>query len=251
MEKSDQKDLAFLVKQIGDREFRFKFILVGIADNIQELIGAHESTPRYLKEMPLSPLSAQYLMDIVSNAASKVDVGISDDILYRIAIIGNGFPHFSHLIGKSLLVEAIIAESDEITPTIYRRGVESAVRDSSEELKSSYDAATQRGDNYFKHLIWALADSQVVDVRIDEWLELYSELVAANGFKRVTDDKLRTAIGNFKKDNYGAIVVNTPSRYGASSTRYRFKRFSNTLMRGHVRLQAEREGIDLGKNVGF
>ena len=47
----DRTDLAYLIKQLGDQEFKVRFILVGIAENVHELIGAHESVPRYLKEI--------------------------------------------------------------------------------------------------------------------------------------------------------------------------------------------------------
>ena len=67
----------------------------------------------------------------------------------------------------------------------------------------------------------------------------------------VIDDKkeLRTAIGNFGKESCGAIVTNTPARYGSTEKRYRYKRFKNMLMRGHVRLQAENEEFTLGRQT--
>ncbi|MCU7886230.1 MAG: ATP-binding protein [Candidatus Thiodiazotropha sp. (ex Lucinoma annulata)] len=245
----DRTDLAYLVKQIGDQEFRTKFILVGIAENVHELIGAHESVPRYLKEVSLHPLPAQYLMDIVEIAASAVNILVPQNILYRIAIVGNGFPHFAHLMGKALLIEAIITNQSTITDEVYRAGVKRAVQDSLEELRISYEAATQRGQDYFKHLIWALAHSDIVDVRIDEWIALYYELGKSLHWVRFDETKLKTAIGNFKSDSCGKIVVNTPARYGSSEMRYRYKRFNNTLMKGHVRLQAEHEGVTLGMST--
>lgn len=246
----DRTDLAYLIKQIGDQEFGVKFILVGIAENVHELIGAHESVPRYLKEISLSPLSPQHLMDIVKSAADAIDIHVDEEILYRVAIIGNGYPHFSHLMGKALLTEAVIRGVDSIDADVYKAGVSRAVSDSIQELKMSYEAATQRGEDYFKHLIWALANSDIVDVRIDEWIREYHDLVRNNNFTPASDAKLRNAIGNFSKESYGKIIKNTPARYGSAEMRYRYKRFSNTLMRGHVRLQAEHEGVKLGKDVG-
>jgi hypothetical protein len=246
LDNKDRSDLAYLIKQIGDQEFKLKFILVGVAENVHELIGAHESVPRYLKEIALKPLIAQDLMDIVTDAARAVEVDVPQDTLYRIAIIGNGFPHFSHLIGKAILVEAVLADKSNVDSGVYKAGITSAVADSYEELRSSYDAATQRGEDYFKHLIWALAHSDVVDIRIGEWLVLHRELADRLLWAVPTSKKLKTAISNFKSENYGCIVTSTPSRYGTFLTRYRYKRFNSSLMRGHVRLQAEKEGVTLG-----
>jgi Cdc6-like AAA superfamily ATPase len=243
----DRTDLAYLIKQLGDQEFQLKFILVGIAENVHELIGIHQSVPRYLKEVALHPLAPQDLIDIVKNAADALHIEVPSTVLYRIAIVGNGYPHFAHLMGKALLIEAVLSSETQITEVVYKSGVARAVGDSLQELRISYEAATQRGQDYFKHLVWALAHSDIVDVRIDEWIYLYHELVKHHNWTLVDEDQLRTAIGNFNKSSYGEIIVNTPSRYGESEIRYRYKRFRNTLMRGHVRLQAENEGITLGK----
>src|SRR5690606_22156610 len=61
LNSEDRTDLAYFIKQLGDQEFNLKFVLVGIAENVHELIGAHESVPRYLKEIALEPLKAQDL----------------------------------------------------------------------------------------------------------------------------------------------------------------------------------------------
>jgi len=251
LNEDDRTDLAYLIKQIGDQDFRLKFILVGIAENVHELIGAHQSVPRYIKEIYLEPLMAQYLMDIVSNAAKEVAIEIPDKILKRIAIIGNGFPHFSHLMGLSILTEAIIDNQEFVTDTIYQKGVDNAVNDSIQELKIAYEAATQRGEDHYKLLVWSMAHSDYVDVRIDDWKQLYAELSRKLGFHVVEEKKIRAAIGNLGQETCGKIIRNTPARYGSVKQRYRHKRFSSTLMKGHVRLQAEKEGYTLGNEKGL
>jgi len=247
----DRRDLAFFIKQVGDQDFRLRFVLVGIAENVHELIGVHQSIARYIKEVSLQPLYPQDLMDIVSTAAEAVGVEVPREYLLRVAIIGNGFPHFAHLMGKSMLIEVVVADAVLVTPVTYKLGVERAVKGSIQELKIAYETAVQRGSDYYKHLIWALANSDIVDVRNDEWLQMYHELEHRLGWKSVDESKLKNAIGNFKNDAYGKIIMSTPARYGSAEIRYRYKRFSNMLMRGHVRLQAEQDGVTLGRQPGM
>ncbi|WP_027853498.1 ATP-binding protein [Marinobacterium litorale] len=251
LDDGDRTDLAYLIKQIGDQNFNLKFVLVGIAENVHELIGAHESVPRYIKEVYLEPLRPEFLMEIVKNAADMIQVDIHQQILYRIAIIGNGYPHFAHLIGKAILVEAALEGSNIVDDNIYQKGITTAVADSFQELRVSYEAATQRGADHYKYLVWALAHSDVVDVRIDDWIDLYKELAKMYNFHVEDDSKLKTAINNLKNVSCGEIIENTPARYGGVEKRYRYKRFSSTLMRGHVRLQAEKEGYKLGRETGL
>ena len=246
----DRSALAYLVKQIGDQNVRTKFVLVGIAENVSQLLGAHLSAKRYIKEVSLDPLLPQVLMDIVSEAAAAVDVEVDQDVLFRIAIIGNGYPHFAHLMGKALLVEAVVQKATSVTPEIFERGVNQAVQDSIEELRAVYNAATRRGDDVYKHLVWALADKDVVDVRIDEWIESYRVLTQQKLSAKppvVEESVLRNAIGRLSRTDYGAIVTNMPKSYGSAEIIHRYKRFAETLMRGHVRLQAAKERIFLGR----
>jgi Cdc6-like AAA superfamily ATPase len=249
--KDDRSDLAYMIKQFGDQEFKLKFVLVGIAQNVHELIGSHPSVPRYLKEVSLKPLIPQSLMDIVESASNEVGVTVPRNILMRIAIIGNGFPHFAHLMGKELLIAASESGVSRVTDEVYKKGVREAVAGSKEELRIVYDTATQRRDDYYKHLIWAMAHSDVVDIRIDEWLSLYRELSARNRWRAADDKPLKNAIRNFAKESYGEIIVNTPAHYGSQETRYRYKRFREMLMRGQVRLIAENEGTILGREPGL
>lgn len=192
-------------------------------------------------------------MDIVSEAAASVAVTVDSDILYRIAVIGNGYPHFAHLMGKALLVEAVLDDASTVTPEIYDRGVRQAVSDSIQELKSAYEKATQRRDDHYKHLVWALADRDVVDLRTDQWVAAYRDLVLRLPVQVASrdDNELRTALGRLSRSEYGCIVTNTPRSYGRAETVYRYKRFSQTLMRGHVRLQAELERVHLGSSRGM
>ena len=248
LNQDDRNALAFLIKQIGDQEFSTRFLLVGIAENVHELIGTHESVPRYITEVPLRPLIAQDLIDIVADAARALKVDVSNEILYRIAIIGNGFPYYAHLIGKTLLIEAVVSGAQEISDEIYNEGIKKAISQSLQELKISYEAAIQRGEDYFKHMIWALADFDLVDVRIDEWEGRYHEIAKNNSWAPTEKKKFTNASNNMRTESYGSIIRITPAKYGSVETRYRFRRFSDPLMKGYVRLQAEGEGCRLGKS---
>lgn len=245
----DRQDLAFLIKQLGDQEFGVRFMLVGIAENVHELIGAHQSIPRYIKEVSLDPLSPQILMDIVKEAAHQVGVEVDEEVLIRIAIIGNGYPHFAHLMGKAILTGAVVAGSNDVTPVLYAEGVARAVNESIQQLRMAYDSATQRRDDIYKHLVWALAHNDTVDIRIDDWIRVYKDLARRQFWPEETDERIQYAINRLSEDRFGDIVVNTPIRYGSRDVRYRYKRFSDNLMRGHVRLQAERENVQLGQRV--
>lgn len=249
LDANDRKHLAYLVKQIGDQEFKIKYMLVGIADNVQDLIGAHQSVPRYIEEISLRPLKAQDLIDIVSEAGVALGISISEDDLKRIATIGNGYPHFSHLIGKALFSEAISREKTSITPDIYKEGIQRAVEGSVQELRGIYEQATHREDDIYRYIVWTIADIDVVDMRIDDIIAHMKILSQKFEWELPNDETISKRLQRLSQSDYGAIITNTPIQYGSREKRYRYKRFKNNLMRGHVRLIAESQGVELGSRV--
>jgi Cdc6-like AAA superfamily ATPase len=252
MDEKTKKDMAFFVKQIGDQNIETRFVLVGIADDVHQLIGAHQSVPRYLRNIELGPLRPQELMDIVKDAAEELRVTIPEDILFRIAIIGNGYPHFAHLMGLALLAEAIASGAAEITEAVYRQGLQRAVRQSLLELRSSYEAATQRGSDTYRDVIWTMADMDGVDLRTDQIAEHHVELAKKWHWEPLTEMQISTVLSKFKRSEYGEIIVAPGKKYGAtrkSERRYRYHRFKNNLMRGHVRLVAEASEVRLGRRT--
>jgi Cdc6-like AAA superfamily ATPase len=56
-----RRDLAYLLKQLGDRECPVKFIYVGIADTVEELLRNHESASRYIAAVQQQRLSMDTL----------------------------------------------------------------------------------------------------------------------------------------------------------------------------------------------
>lgn len=250
MEPSSRKDLAFFVKQIGDQLIETRFILVGIADNVHQLIGAHQSVPRYLRHVELGPLRPQELIDIVQGAAEHVEVEIPKDVLFRISIIGNGYPYFAHLMGLALLMEALGHGASCVDDTIYRKALARAVRHSNEELKASYETGAQRGTDDYRNVIWTMADMDLVDLRSDEIAVHYSELAKKQKWTDLGEPSIRKILSRLKGTSHGEIIMAPGKKYGVtkpSERRYRYHRFRENLMRGYVRLRAEDEGCQLGR----
>lgn len=246
LSKEEHAHLAFFAKQVGDQELKVRYIFCGIAENVHQLIGAHQSVPRYIRSVELGPLKPQDLIDIVSVAAAKLDVSVPRDMLIRIAIIGSGYPHFAHLVGLELFVAWIEQDGGEITADTFARAINKAVAGSIEELRDCYNTATQRGTDDYKCVVWTMADLDTVDVRNDELEAHYRQLARTKGRGRWPDADATKVAAALRNAEYGAILTLTPKKYGSEERRYRFQRFTQPLMRGYVRLRAEEEGVHLG-----
>lgn len=243
---AEHANLAFFAKQVGDQELKVRYILCGIAENVHQLIGGHQSSPRYIRSVELGPLRPQDLMDIVSQAAQKLDVAVPREILIRTAIIGNGYPHFAHLVGLELFTSWLNQDSGEITNETFRQAIKKAVAGAIEELRATYDTATQRGTDDYKCVVWTMADMETVDVRSDDLDAHYKQLMRTKGRGGWPAADVQTVAARLRGPEYGSILTLTPKTYGGEEKRYRHQRFSHSLMRGYVRLRAEEEGCQLG-----
>src|SRR5262249_39424088 len=89
-DKQDKKYFADLINQISDRQVPSRLMLTGIGRSLEELIGVHPSTERYLTA-------------VVFRAAGAVGLEWDRNHWIRIGQISDGFPYYVHLIGEQVL----------------------------------------------------------------------------------------------------------------------------------------------------
>jgi Cdc6-like AAA superfamily ATPase len=93
-----------------------KFGIVGIANNIGELIRDHESIGRQIDEVEVKTMDDSELVKIINNAEHKVNnrIYFTRDAKSEIASMSEGFPYFTHLIGQEAMMESFKRGRSEI-----------------------------------------------------------------------------------------------------------------------------------------
>jgi broad-specificity NMP kinase len=90
-----------------------KFIIVGVAEDIQSLITDHESLSRQLAEgcIKLDPMSDAMLVGILTRAQSLLKtLSFEESVMSRIVSYSSGYPHWVHLLGKWSAIDAVEKE---------------------------------------------------------------------------------------------------------------------------------------------
>jgi Cdc6-like AAA superfamily ATPase len=72
----DRKLFADLIKQVSDREIPVRFVITGIGRSLEELIGVHLSTDRYLAPIALEPIPHDARWQIIDGAAAAMGISI-------------------------------------------------------------------------------------------------------------------------------------------------------------------------------
>lgn len=239
-----RRDLAYLLKQLGDRECPIKFIYVGIADTVEELLRNHESASRYIAAVQLQRLQMETLTMMVMEGFEKLNVKMWEHYAGRIARISDGFAHFTHLISLKLAYLVIDEGLTKIEAEHLDVALAMAVEDSEMWLKGQYDLAVRKYRDRYEAVLWAVADHWQLDRNTDHMYPSYLRICEALRQKDPSREeplprqKFSSALNALKTAAHGEAL---------DSKNRSWYRFRQAMLRGYCRMVAEAKGIEVGK----
>ncbi|MFG0285813.1 MAG: AAA family ATPase [Phycisphaerales bacterium JB039] len=131
-----------LIKALADGAVETTIILVGVAETVDSLVRDHASIPRALVQVPLKPMQISELREILENAEKKLGIVIERDAGERIAVMSQGRPHYTHLVGLLAVRAACARWSGVVFSTDVSRAFEQAVRAADHTISKLYTEAT-------------------------------------------------------------------------------------------------------------
>lgn len=247
---ADQKDMklfADLIKQVSDQEIGIRFIFCGIGSSLEELIGVHLSTDRYMTPVELEPLRHEARWAILENAAEAFGVGIDRETVIRVGHISDGFPYYIHLIGENIIwtMFDLIREVEAVDPEIFHIAITASIESSYTSLKIAYDTAVKKykHSEEYEEVLWAVADGKLFERSTDDiYRNSYLPIMARLEKTPIERRTFSQRLNSLKKDGHGKILE-TPRRSWYS--------FVENMIRGYVRLRAEKAGLQLGPDHHF
>lgn len=240
-----KSQFAELIKVMHDMRLSLRMVMCGIGKTLDEIIGSHLSASRAITGFELPPISYDARWAIVINAATKLGFEVERDLLIRISQISDGFPYYVHLVAENLFWEIFDHrdQGTEATSEDFHKAITRAIERAESPLRDAYNFAIQKTTNSedYEEALWSVAESthlerQLKDVYERSYLTVMSSR-ESKGRKPLTIDKFRTRLYSLCKDSHGCILVRKRNSWYA---------FKENVLRGYVRLVAERNGIQLG-----
>lgn len=210
---------ANLIKEFYDFSVTTTIILVGVSENISDLIGDHASAARAIVEIPLSRMSESELKEIIQKRASRTVMSFSGDAMWTIIILSRGLPYFTQTLSKHAAMHAIADRRLEVTNSDVESSMGNFIENSETLFKDAYRKATSSNqENYFQQSLLACALAKTDDdgfFTANDLVEPYSAIMREK--KRIAhfDKHLR----RFSSDEGGNILV---KRGGDRQQRFRF-----------------------------
>ena len=238
---TDENDTIALVadtiKALSDYAAPATFLLVGVADDVGTLIGAHPSIERCLTQIWMPRMTREELAGIVDNGLEPVKMRIDESVAWYIPAVSQGYPHYTHL----LALHAARRSLKEGRDVVCQRDIEGAIAEAlgmtERSIRDRYSAAvySPSPSALYAPVLLACALAPADDLGFFNAQAVRAPLSAIME-REYNIPAFARHLDAFCKDNRGPALIKSGER-----RRYQY-RFAVPLMRPFVLLQGIADG---------
>ncbi len=227
-------EMADTIKSLSDNAPYITIMLVGVGNTVIDVVGAHESIERCLRQVKMPRMSNTELGSILEAGANHLKLEFDSGIAERIVEFSQGFPHFTHLLGKLASRAALEDNQSHIGLPQLQRAIISGVERVDETVRFAYQQATMTSKNStrFSSVVWACAEAlqdEHSTFRAIDIAKAYSKIIK----KEVTTNSIAYYIGKLCSSNRGNLLEKVGS---GINIKYRFR---NPLLKAYIKLRRE------------
>lgn len=223
---------ADLIKIVSDTAPLITIVIVGVAENIHELVGEHESIQRNLVHVELPLMSDSEIQTIFTKGLDRLGIGYADSVVTQVPMLAGGFPHYAHLLGLASAKAVIHGEATAITHAHFDQACAYALADAVEKYRDAFARATATTQASRYPRILAACGHAKTDGR-----GVFRATDVVDAFKAVFGEALSVqavvpALGEFLSDERAEVLK------AVSVAGRQCYRFSDPMMRPYCRLKA-------------
>jgi Cdc6-like AAA superfamily ATPase len=152
--------IANTIKALSDVGANVTMIIVGVADNVSQLIKEHKSIQRCTTEIPMPRMSNQELLDVLEPRLKQLGFTISGDAKWKIIGLAKGLPAYVHAMGKFSCMNALtFGGRSHLDEADIDGAIDEVILSSHQSFKDTYDSATRSNQpgNLLKQVLTACA----------------------------------------------------------------------------------------------
>jgi len=152
--------LADTIKQVSDRGAPLSFLIVGVSDSLEELLGRHPSIQRNVVGVPLPLLSDAEANEILELGSREAKLDYPEPVRDAILSLARGVPYIVQLLGLHAGEQALRRGAAVVCDADLQSAIEQAAAEMDPRISVIYEELTQGGlDNGMRHLLLTLAIS--------------------------------------------------------------------------------------------
>ena len=229
---------ADTIKGLSDFAVDTTLIIVGVADDVDDLVAEHESIDRCFVQVILTRMDMNELRSIVESGINRADMEITPDAVTHICTLAMGLPFYAHSLGLGSGRVAIDRHSRLVEFADVGGAVAELLMDTQQTIYRQFATAThtpRRENTYFQVLLaCALAPTDHVGCfRASDVREPYSKIRGS-----------RFEIPAFSKQLHDLCTSTRGSVLHSTGESYRIRfRFTNPMIQPFIIMQGLQRGL--------
>jgi len=227
-----RSQFADLIKTLSDNCENITIVIIGISENVQNLIGNHPSLERCMKQIKMPRMNSEELGAIIDNGINALELKINIDIRKKIIEFSTGFPHYTHLLCKYGCRSAIEEDSLSYTTNHLKTAINLAIENVQEHIKETYMKATfsSAQESQWEQVLFASATSKADEYNCFTTKEITANFSRLSG-KPINKVNITYNLGKLCQTDRGEIIEKIEVD---GSIKYRF---TNPLSKPYIILK--------------
>jgi hypothetical protein len=138
-------EMAVAMKLLSDALASVLFVLVGIANNVADVIDCHPSLRRHMRVVSLGRIEADSVKELIDAGETSTGLTFTEEARYVITRSSCGSPFHVRMFCHHAAIAALVRGSSSVSSGDARRGLQSAIE--------QWAAMNKEDAQYFLHLV--------------------------------------------------------------------------------------------------
>jgi energy-coupling factor transporter ATP-binding protein EcfA2 len=241
VDSDDRALFAETIKTLSDRVVGATIVLVGVADDINELIREHRSIERALVQIRMPRMSRAELAEIATKGIEAAQMTIQKTAVDSVTGLSQGLPHYTHLLTQLAGQAALSARRAKVESRDMHAAVERAIARAGQSVAAAYHRAVEDDEGRRRQVLLACALASENEFGFFSSADVEGSL-GQIGRGQVEEGELSGELDRLADGEEEPVL----QRGGAGSRRYRF---ANPLLQPYVVMRGLTDGLVKARDV--
>lgn len=157
--------IANTIKLLSDRGTNVTLVLVGVAEDVNQLIENYPSVERAIAQIHMPRMRVPDLEEIVENRVALLGFDITDDALWKIVNVSQGLPAYVHNLGLGAVKSAAYQKRQTVEEKDVDLAIEGVLKFLGASTLHAYTKAvsSNHGKNLYRQILLSCAVTPVDD----------------------------------------------------------------------------------------
>jgi Cdc6-like AAA superfamily ATPase len=241
VDPDDRALFAETIKTLSDRIVGATIVVVGVADDVDELIREHRSIERALVQIRMPRMSRSELAEIATKGIEAAQMTIQKAAVDSVTGLSQGLPHYTHLLTQLAGQAALSARRANVESRDMEAAVERAIDRAGQSVAAAYHRAVEDEEGRRRQVLLACALAEEDEFGFFSTGDVEGPL-GQIGSERLEDDVLSGELDELADGEEEPVL----QRGGAGRRLYRF---ANPLLQPYVLMRGLSDGLVKARDV--